>query len=77
MKISVFTSCLAASLTFFTSVNSQQVTRNGVNFELNGAPFNFAGTNIYDGTKNSVSSFLLKTKPSTQLLSKIPNTPPM
>ena len=38
-----------ASLAPFRGVSSQFVTRNGVNLELDGVDFNFAGTNIYDG----------------------------
>ena len=40
---------LAASLSFSVLCQAQFVTRNGVNFELNGQSFNYAGTNIYDG----------------------------
>lgn len=35
----------------FTAITvcGQFATHNGVNFEVDGAPFSFAGTNIYDG----------------------------
>ena len=40
---------LAVSLPLSSGAAAQYVTTNGVNFELNGKPFTFAGTNVADG----------------------------
>ena len=39
--------CLSAFLALLTFVNAQFVTTNGLQFELNGQPYTFAGANSW------------------------------
>ena len=39
--------CLATSLALLTFANAQFVTTNGLQFELNGKPYSFAGANSW------------------------------
>ena len=43
--------CLATSLALLTFTNAQFVTTNGLQFELNGKPYSFAGANSWTSTK--------------------------
>ena len=37
-----------ASIALWTAAYAQSVSRNGLNFELSGSPFGFAGANTWD-----------------------------
>ena len=51
--------CLAISLIVSNFANAQYVTTNGLQFELNGKPYSFAGTNAWTSKAFKVTIIML------------------
>ena len=55
--------CLATSLALLNFAKAQYVTTNGLQFELNGHPYSFAGTNSW--TRKAFQETRLKSSPDS------------